>query len=319
MRKLETFITDSPDEAARIALAGELVAFPTETVYGLGAPIFDRRAVARIYKAKGRPPSNPLIAHVVDRDQINELTTHVPPAAEALADAFFPGPLTLVLPRHPAVPPEATAGLNSIGIRMPDHPAASAFIRAVGQPVVAPSANRSGRPSPTTWQAVAEDLDGRIACILRGERSRAGLESTVVDCTTDRPLVLRPGSIGIEQLRQVVGDVRFMSGTQEELARSPGTRFRHYAPAARVIAVEDPAALSGDPAAAFIGINLPPSTENYALVRRCRDADEYAHELFEFFRACDAARIETIYCELVAPEGIGRALDDRIRRAAEEG
>lgn len=314
--RFETRLTDSPDEAASFVREGLPVAFPTETVYGLGASIYDEEGIRRIYQAKGRPISNPLIAHIADVSDVDLLATTVPPYARRLIGAFFPGPLTLVLPRRANIPLIATAGLDTVGIRMPDHPAAQAFIRAVGDPVVAPSANRSGRPSPTTWEAVHEDLGGRIACILRGERTKAGLESTVIDCTEDVPIVLRPGSVSDEQLRQVVPELVSRVAREEQLARSPGTRFRHYAPEGAVFLIDDPGDADMPADAAYIGIAAPPPDSRLAMARVCRDPEEYAFELFDFLRECDRRHIRHIYCQRPPAEGIGRALLDRLERAS---
>lgn len=312
----ETRLTDSPEEAAAFVRRGLPVAFPTETVYGLGASVYDEQAIRRIYEAKGRPPSNPLIAHVASRRQIDELAARIPPAAERLIKAFFPGPLTLVLPRRETVPPIATAGLETVGVRMPDHPIARVFIEAVGSPVVAPSANRSGRPSPTTWQAVQEDLGGRIACILTGGRTRAGLESTVVDCTGDIPVILRPGSVTEEQLRRVAPQLHTRITHEEQLARSPGTRFRHYAPEGDVILVDDPADARDAAGAAYIGIKAPTPDAPFGLIRICEDEAKYAFELFDFLRECDRRKIQRIYCQRPGSRDIGAALLDRLDRAS---
>lgn len=188
---MHTKLTRSVDVAARYIFSGEVVAFPTETVYGLGANVFDEGAIEKIFLAKGRPSDNPLIAHIGSLSQLELLVDKVTPTAAKLIDGFFPGPLTLVLPKRDDVPEIATAGLDTIGVRMPLHKLALSFIRACRMPLVAPSANLSGKPSPTTWQAVKTDLDGRIACILKGEPTDVGLESTVVDCTGDDLLTCR--------------------------------------------------------------------------------------------------------------------------------
>src|SRR5580765_7032200 len=188
---MQTVITNSPLEAAAFIKLGGIVAFPTETVYGLGANVFDELAVAKIFEAKQRPADNPLIAHVALAEQIGELVTGISSFAHLFIDSFFPGPLTLVLKKSEQVPGIATAGLDTIGIRMPRFELAHQFLVACGTPVVAPSANLSGRPSPTTWQAVAEDLEGRIDCILQAATTEIGIESTVVDCTSEVPTVLR--------------------------------------------------------------------------------------------------------------------------------
>ncbi len=309
---MQTLVTKDPNEAAGIIRRGGLVAFPTETVYGLGADVFNPAAVAKIFEAKMRPADNPLIAHVGSFDQIERLVKTVTPAARKLIEAFFPAPLTLVLPKSDEVPRIATAGLDTVGVRMPRHEAAREFLAACGVPVVAPSANLSGRPSPTTWQAVYEDLAGRIDCILEGEATEIGLESTVVDCTGEIPLVLRAGAISIEQLRAVIPETQVYVPAADEAVRSPGLKHKHYAPSAKVII----GTASGNARrAAFIGLSAP--TSEFELVKICADVEEYAHEVFAFFRECDRLGIGTICCERVGETGIGRALMDRLRRAAE--
>lgn len=311
---VKTLLTRSPDEAAEFIRRGGIVAFPTETVYGLGAAVFNEEAVAKIFEAKQRPADNPLIAHVADLDQIKGLTSEISENAKQFIDAFFPGPLTLVLRKSETVPLIATAGLDTIGIRMPRFELAHQFLTACGTPVVAPSANLSGRPSPTTWQAVAEDLDGRIDCILQGDATEIGLESTVVDCTSTVPLVLRSGSVSIEQLRAVVPTTELFETGENESPRSPGLRHRHYSPRARVVIADCDPRLAGLPQAAFIG--LSPWGERFVIKRICSSVEDYARSLYEFFRECDRSGVKTIYCERVEETGIGVALMDRIRRAA---
>jgi L-threonylcarbamoyladenylate synthase len=309
---MQTILTEDTTLAAAFIRAGELVAFPTETVYGLGANLFDEVAIKKIFQAKGRPGDNPLIAHIGTLAELQFLARHLPSAAERFIARFFPGPLTLVLPKQPAISPLATAGLDTIGIRMPNHPVALQFLQACDVPLVAPSANLSGKPSPTTWQAVQADLDGRIACILQGEQATVGLESTVVDCSREVPVLLRAGAITLEQLQAVVPATRLRTG--DEPARSPGMKYKHYSPQARVELVANPMALTSHPAAAYIGLQSP--TASFKRLQLCRDLDEYAYLLFWFFRACDAAGVAVIYCEAVEETGLGLALMDRIKRAA---
>lgn len=308
---MNTILTTSPIEAAEYIRRGGIVAFPTETVYGLGANVFDETAVARIFDAKQRPSDNPLIAHISSLDQISKLASEVTESAAKFIEAFFPGPLTIVLKKRNEVPMVATAGLDTIGIRMPRFDLATQFLTACGVPVVAPSANLSGRPSPTTWQAVAEDLDGRIDCILQGEITEIGLESTVVDCTGEVPTLLRTGSISLAQLQSIVPQTTALG--IEGPARSPGMLHKHYSPRAKVILVNGVASIPKD--AAFIGINVPKNDLVFSKI--CVDVNDYAHSLFEFFRECDRRRISTIYCQSVPENGIGAALMDRLRRAAE--
>lgn len=318
---MKTLLTTDPNEAAEFIKRGRIVAFPTETVYGLGANVFDERAVAKIFEAKKRPADNPLIAHVSRVEQIGQLATEITESAEKLIDRFFPGPLTVVLAKSDKVPAIVTAGLDTIGVRMPGYPLARGFIEACGMPLAAPSANLSGRPSPTTWQAVLDDLDGRMDCILQGEATEIGLESTVVDCTGEVPLVLRLGAVSLEELQAVVPTMSHYLSNDDEVVRSPGVRHRHYSPRARVMVIQGMGAgirslqlpvPTGR--AAFIGLDRP--TGKVEVERICGSVDEYAHQLFEFFRECDRRGIETIYCEQVDESGIGAALMDRIRRAA---
>ncbi|MBV9242145.1 MAG: threonylcarbamoyl-AMP synthase [Acidobacteria bacterium] len=308
-----TSFTTSPEEAAEFIRNGGLVAFPTETVYGLGANVFDESAVEKIFAAKQRPPDNPLIVHVASIGEISDVTAEVTDTAKALIARFFPGPLTVVLRKSDRIPSIATAGLDTVGVRMPQLDATRRFLIACGVSVAAPSANISGRPSPTTWQAVAEDLDGRIDCILQGDATETGLESTVVDCTGEAPVILRAGSVTLEQLRKVVPDIR-MGSVMDDQRRSPGTRHKHYKPAAKVVIVEHPMAVEKSPGTAYIGVVRSPTPFDYQVV--CGDVEDYAREFYEFLRECDRRGIHTIYCQQVPATDIGAALMDRMRRAA---
>lgn len=309
---MDTILTRSPAEAAALLRRGGIVAFPTETVFGLGANVFDKAAIARIFEAKLRPQDNPLIAHIYAETQIRELASEVTESAGKFIEAFFPGPLTLVLRKTDAVPPVVTAGLDTIGIRMPRSRLAREFLSACQTPVVAPSANISGRPSPTTWQTVHEDLNGRIDCILQSDAAEIGLESTVVDCTGDDPILLRQGAMSLEELRSVVPTTVVSQGSTETV-RSPGMKHKHYSPRASVRIIDAQFEIS-NLRSAFIGINRPRG--KVEIERLCKSVEEYAHSLFEFFRECDRRGIATIYCESVPEEGIGAALMDRLRRAA---
>ena len=314
---MKTILTDSAIEAARFIKNGGVVAFPTETVYGLGADVFDERAIEKIFAAKRRPNDNPLIAHVGTLAQIELLTSEINETAGKFIEAFFPAPLTLVLPKAARVPLLATANLETIGVRMPQNDLAREFLQACATPLVAPSANLSGRPSPTTWQAVFEDLQGRIDCILQGEMTEIGLESTVVDCTSDVPLILRSGAITLEDLRKIVPETAIYRLKENEAAKSPGLKHKHYAPAARVVLVQSSKfKVQSAKSKAFIGLNQP--DEDFDLLKICSSVEKYAHELFDFFRRCDRAEIGTIYCEIVPEKKIGAALMDRLRRAAED-
>jgi L-threonylcarbamoyladenylate synthase len=303
-------------EAAGFIRRGGIVAFPTETVYGLGADVFDETAVARIFEAKMRPDDNPLIAHVGSLAQIKLLVKEITPNAAKFIEAFFPAPLTLVLPKADKVPLAATAGLDTIGVRMPRNALAQEFLRACRVPVVAPSANLSGKPSPTAWEAVFEDLNGRIDCILQGKATEIGLESTVVDCTANVPLVLRSGAISLEELQKHVPETEIYHVKKDEAVKSPGLKHRHYSPRARVVLMSPGSRVPSPESRAFIGLSVPPA--KFELMKICVSTEEYAHEIFAFFRRCDHAGIETIYCETVEEKGIGRALMDRLRRASED-
>ena len=309
--------------AARILKDGGLVAVPTETVFGLAARADDDAAIRRIFEAKGRPQDNPLIVHIADEDQLASLCTAIPEYARRLAAAWWPGPLTLVLPASDLVSRTVTAGLDTVGIRIPDHPGTRDILRQVGLPVAAPSANRSGRPSPTTWEAVREDLDGRIDAVFKSGPTRVGLESTVVDCTSDIPIVLRPGAVSLTDIQAIHPQAR--NRDHDEAAhRSPGTRYRHYRPEAAVrwVGPFDASEEQGAPAGsvapgskAYIGLNAPPSRLGYVRLLIPDSLDAYGHPLFQFFRECEQEGIEEIHCERISQEGIGAALYDRISRA----
>ncbi len=320
---METILTTSPIEAAEFIKKGGIVAFPTETVYGLGANVFDEKAVAKIFEAKMRPNDNPLIAHVGNLAQIKLLASEINETAQKFIKEFFPSPLTLVLPKTKEVPLIATANLQTIGVRMPNHKLAQDFLKACETPVVAPSANLSGKPSPTTWQAVYEDLNSRIDCILQGEQTIVGLESTVVDCTSETPLVLRTGAITLEQLQKIIPETELYQVKANEAVKSPGLKHKHYAPKAKIVLVSNydlyskhyDIRIEGFDKSAFIGLNDSPNQFN--LKKICSSVEEYAHEVFDFFRECDRQKFDIIYCEIVKEKGIGLALMDRLRRASE--
>ena len=314
---VETIVTDSPAEAAAHLNRGETVAFPTETVYGLGADITIEGAVGKIFLAKGRPSDNPLIVHVHAPEQVGEVASGISDTARLLMQRFFPGPLTLVLCKQSWVSPLVTAGLSTVGVRCPGHPAAREFLRHCRHPVAAPSANLSGRPSSTDWKSVHEDLNGKIHCILRGEQSAIGLESTIVDCTTEPPRLLRAGAVGLDELRAVVPGLLGPAAIEEHAQpKSPGLKYPHYAPSAEIrLCGEGHGRCEGGEGTAWIGLSHPP--EGTTMACRCGDAREYAHRLFRFFRECDRASIGIIFCEMPPPEGIGQALRDRLQRAAD--
>lgn len=231
---------DVIEEAGRILREGGLVAFPTETVYGLGANGLDGEACAGIYRAKGRPSDNPLILHVAGRSMVDDIAMEVTPTAEKLMAVFTPGPITLILKKKPHIPDSITGGLDTVGIRMPDNDVARAVIRAAGVPVAAPSANTSGRPSPTTAEAVDHDIDGRVPLILDGGPCQFGVESTIVDCTGSVAVILRPGAVTPEMLEEVLGRVEVDPALAGEASppRAPGMKYRHYAPKIPLVLLE---------------------------------------------------------------------------------
>lgn len=323
-------------QAAEVLRGGGLIAFPTETVYGLGANALDGDAVAKIYEAKGRPADNPLIVHVADREGVKQVAAVIPPKAEQLMERFWPGPLTLVLPKTPAVPDAVTCGLTTVGVRMPNHPVALGLIRAAGVPIAAPSANLSGRPSPTSAEHVIEDIAGRVDVVLDGGETGVGLESTVLDMTADPPVLLRPGGVTVEQLTAAIGPIvvdRSIAGAApNERPRSPGMKYKHYAPKAPVILVDGPVLQMQAKIRDLLyeyqeegrRVGIMCSVES----RGVYDAPvilEYgtrekpatiASDLFSTLRAFDRHQVDVILAEGVPSTGIGLAIMNRLRRAA---
>lgn len=313
-------------DAVRILRAGGLVAFPTETVYGLGARAFDPTAIARIFAVKRRPLDNPLIVHIASDDQLPSITPEIPPVARKVMTAFWPGPLTLVLRRAEEVPAAVSAGLGTVAVRMPDHPLALSLIREFGEPIAAPSANRSGRPSPTLAEHVVQELGDAVDLVLDGGPCRIGLESTVLDLTADPPRVLRPGAISVQMLRPVVGRVLpFTRTTDIEGGPSPGMRYRHYAPDLRVVLVspEDwPRAfarwsLRGQ-RLGLIGRTAAVSVVEQPSFERTFDTTpDLAQNLFVAFRDAEAAGVEVLLVEAPSrEEELGAAIMDRLERAS---
>ena len=315
------------ERAASIIRRGGLVAFPTETVYGLGADAMNERAIRRIFEAKGRPADNPLIVHVASREMLSLVAEEVSYAAQQLIDRFWPGPLTLVLTRAPAVPGSVSAGLRTVAVRMPGNKIALELIRRAGTPIAAPSANASGRPSPTRAEHVIADLGGRIDMVLDGGKTSIGVESTVLDMTSDPPLILRPGWITREALVQTIGPVKFCTAGQE-LKRSPGTRYRHYSPRAVMIVIEKHTpefitkvcrdALASGPVG-FIG-HTPIDIEDEKFTCVILDETEtaYAAQIYSALRELDRKDPALIVVEGISDEGEGAAVMDRLRRAASE-
>lgn len=312
--------------AAQIICAGGLVAFPTETVYGLGADALNERAVKKIFEAKERPPDDPLIVHITcPEEELSMITKSVPERAWQLAKKFWPGPLTLVLAKSDRVPKVVTGGLETIAVRAPAHHVAQKLIETSSCPIAAPSANRFGRPSSTRAEHVLEDLNGRIELILDGGPTPIGVESTVLDMTQEPPMVLRPGGVTLEELREVLGDVRILKPSEKEAAqRSPGTRYRHYAPRAPLVIIEPGSAEmqieSALAACKRVGVlvqrTLDLNHPNLRVRQMPLSLGGYARRLFAALRDLDAQGVEIIFVEAVPEAGLGRTIMDRLRRAA---
>jgi L-threonylcarbamoyladenylate synthase len=315
------------DLAASVIRNGGLVAFPTETVYGLGADAMNENAVRKIFEAKGRPADNPCIVHVDSRDMLDRVAGSIGDKAEHLIERFWPGPLTLVLERKPEVATFVSAGLSTVAVRMPENRIALELIRAASTPIAAPSANASGRPSPTTAAHVLEDLGGRIDMILDGGTTNIGIESTVLDVTTDLPMILRPGWITQEMLGEAIGPIE-RAVSEEELRRSPGTRHRHYSPRARVILIEHGSVdfieqVCKDHlkqgAVGFIG-HTPVAIDaaDFYSIQLGSTAGDYAHSIYAALRELDERNPSTVVVEGISALGEGVAVMDRLRRASSE-
>lgn len=323
-------------QAADLLSRGQLVAFPTETVYGLGANALDADAVLSIFTAKNRPADNPLIVHIWTADQLPGLV-EISPLAYPLMERFWPGPLTLLMPKKQMIPEIVTAGLDTVAIRMPSHPVAQALLKECGLPIAAPSANRSGRPSPTAAAHVLEDMDGRIPLIIDGGDCEVGVESTVLDICHGTPCILRPGGVTQDMLQEVLGQVEVAGSVlrplrEGETARSPGMRYRHYAPKGQVTLVTGRTdqvlqalrVLHARAAAdnrrvcvmCFEEHAQALSDCNPHVIGRASDPATVAHRLFAALRQLDHDGMEVIYSEVLPPEGYGLAVMNRLGRAA---
>ena len=328
--KTERLTAADVERAAEILRRGGLLGIPTETVYGLGANGLDEEAVARIFAAKGRPQDNPLILHIPSADWLERYCEAVP-AAYTLAERFWPGPLTMILARKPAVPDAVTAGLDTVGMRCPAHPLCRAIIAAAGVPVAAPSGNTSGRPSPTSMADMLEDMEGKIDGIVDGGPCAVGVESTILDLTEQPPRLLRPGGVTLEELRAVLGEVavdpavtRLMG--EGERPRAPGMKYRHYAPKAPVTVVKGDAAAT----AAYIQARLKAGEgvvcfDEYAglyaghIVEKLGPADDkaaQARNVFDALRAFDDTNVTAIWSQCPDEAGLGLAVSNRLGKAA---
>lgn len=335
-------ITDCELDREKIQAAGDiirsggLVAFPTETVYGLGADALNASASKKIYEAKGRPSDNPLIVHIADFVDLEKIAAEVPENARKLNDAFWPGPLTMIVRKNERVPYETTGGMDTVAIRMPNHPVALALIRAGGGYIAAPSANTSGRPSPTLAEHVAEDMAGRIPMILDGGLVGIGIESTIVDLTEEVPMILRPGYITPEMLEAVIGTVRMDPGIiaadSTQKPKAPGMKYKHYAPRADMVIVageedrvvtkiNELAAAAGE-AGRRVGIICTDETklryhaDNVVSIGARTDEDAIAQHLYKILRDFDDTDTEVIYSESFATPRIGQAIMNRLLKAA---
>ena len=329
--KTEALTARDVDRAAAILRTGGLVGIPTETVYGLGANGLDPDAVAHIFEAKGRPQDNPLILHIPSADHLERYCTDIPDRAYALAEAYWPGPLTMILRRRPIVPDVVTAGLDTVGMRCPSHPVCRAILEAADVPVAAPSGNTSGRPSPTAAAHMWEDMDGKIDAIVDGGPCSVGVESTIIDLTCTPPRLLRPGGITLEQLQAVLGTVEVdpavtrLMGAGEH-PKAPGMKYRHYAPKAPVTVVR------GEPAEAARYIRrhiadgdgvicfneFVPLFEGHPVepIGPADDPAEHARRVFDALRYFDGTDAARIWAQCPDPVGIGLAVSNRLNKAA---
>jgi L-threonylcarbamoyladenylate synthase len=308
--------------AGRVIKAGGLVAFPTETVYGLGCDAMNADAAAKVFEAKQRPQFDPLIVHIADLNQFDIVIGSLPALGQRLIDAFWPGPLTLVLPKQPAIPDLITAGLSTVAVRMPNHPVAQTLIREAGTPIAAPSANPFGYVSPTTAQHVADGLGNSVDLILDGGPCPVGVESTIVSLAGPRPELLRPGSITIEQLSAVIGAIRLASSVNQQ-PLAPGQLSRHYATRTPLILLPSAEArplLKDDERAGLLIHSHPRDTDDrFAAVEvlsSTGDLREAARHLFAALRRLDSLGLDRIYAEPCREEGLGVAIMDRLRRCA---
>ncbi len=318
--------------AAKIITSGGLVAFPTETVYGIGADVYNEESVKNIFKAKGRPADNPLIVHVCSMDMIPPLVKYIPDHAKILADAFMPGPITLIMKKSDSVPSVVSAGLDTIAIRFPSHPVAQKLIKYSNTPIPAPSANLSGKPSPTIFRHVADDMDGIIDAIIDGGECEAGLESTVVDCTGKKPIILRPGIITLEDIREYISDCDIdenilHSITADTKPKCPGMKYKHYAPNAQVIVIEGKELSVINKIQELINKYTPEksvgvlscSGHEYqnAHIINCENGNlGYAHSLFTNLRIFDEHNIDIILAEFTIEDKYSVTVKNRLYKSA---
>lgn len=316
-------------QAVDLLIKGEVVAFPTETVYGLGAIATSEEAVAKIFEAKGRPQDNPLIVHIGSKEEIKAFTRDIPKLAEVCMDMFWPGPLTLILPlKADSLAENVTAGLQSVGVRMPEHKVALELLKQLKQPVAAPSANKSGKPSPTKAAHVYHDLEGKIPIILDGGTTGIGLESTVLDFASEIPTILRPGGVTKEMLEKVIGPVGEAKPTDhEEAPRAPGMKYAHYAPDSPVYLIEDSIAKVQEAVekihneqkkvAVIASESFNEIKVDYFFSLGKKDQlNDAAHLLYQSLRACDETDVDIILAPVLSMKGVGTAIMNRLEKAA---
>ena len=333
----ENFTDEELLEAAEILRNGGLVAIPTETVYGLGANALDESASKKIYEAKGRPSDNPLIAHISCMDELSALVSEIPEAGRKLAEKYWPGPLTMVFPKKDIVPYGTTGGLETVAIRMPSDPVANRLIKLAGVPVAAPSANTSGRPSPTKAEHVVEDMNGKIEMIIDSGEVGIGVESTIVDVSGEVPMLLRPGAITMEMLRETLGEVEIDPAILGPLSadvkpKAPGMKYRHYAPQGEMTLVEG----EMEKVVAFINqeaelaleaglkvgiICTEESRESYEcgilkVIGSRENEESVAHNLFAVLREFDDQKVDCIFSESFSKDRLGQAIMNRLCKAA---
>ncbi len=319
------------NEAGEIIRNGGLVAFPTETVYGLGASAFDADAAKKIYAAKGRPSDNPLIVHICDKSQITDIAAEIPNAAQTVIDKFMPGPVTVILKKKSVIPDDVTAGLNTVAIRFPAHETARRLIAAARVPIAAPSANLSGKPSPTKAKHVIKDMTGRIDAIIDGGDCNVGVESTIVDFTGEKPVILRPGGVTYDDLKAQGIDVEIdknilQSIAPDEVPKCPGMKYKHYAPNAEVTVVEGEKnavqqkikELLDETNGKIAGVltMYGADYDNAVILSAGSTNKEYAKNLFSALREFDELGVEVVFAEFSEKDGYGLAVKNRLYKAA---
>lgn len=327
----ENIDMDAMRRAGEIIAGGGLVAFPTETVYGLGASAVDSGAAEKIYAAKGRPSDNPLIVHVCSFEQIEELAENIPAYAKKLMQSFMPGPLTLILKKKSCIPDEVTANMDTVGIRFPSNPVAAALIKCSGVPIAAPSANISGKPSPTTARDVMEDMNGKIECIIDGGSCSVGVESTILDASGERPVLLRPGGITVDMIKEICPELKIDSHVLKSVApdeqpKCPGMKYKHYAPDAEVTVIEGEMENVRSKINELLKENKGRVTgvltmydsayDDAVIINAGRQNSEYARNLFSDLREFDRLGVEVVFAEFCENDGVGLAVKNRLYKSA---